>query len=80
MANVALRTRANFEIASIKRVSASSMLVQKLFARVICELESDSRGTFERCFVILFKLGQRKHTQVDSVLDESDIPYGRTNS
>lgn len=43
--------------------------------RVICELESDSRGTFERCFVILFKLGQRKRTQVDSVLDESDIAF-----
>lgn len=43
--------------------------------RVICELESDSRGTFERCLVILFKLGQRKHTQVDTALDESDIPY-----
>lgn len=41
--------------------------------RVICELESDSRGMFERCFVIFFKLGQRKRTQVDSALDESDI-------
>ena len=41
--------------------------------RVICELESDSRGMFERCFVIFFQLGQRKRTQVDSVLDESDI-------
>lgn len=40
----------------------------------------DSRGTFELCFVILFKLGQRKRTQVDSVLDESDIAYDRTNS